>query len=298
MKVMARRTPETLADYLVVAITPALIGLMVGSLLWFLIEVFYGGDFRTLWVSSFFVLGIVGVSRIAIEEGYHRAQLFGFVLAAALGFVLPPKAWPLLALIWWSVHKLTWDCTVIDDDQDASGEGLLQTMGLDSGGGQSKTPPGTTVTADQLEATTSKEPTAEKYWWDRLFEPDRRPHAPGVWVVYFSLAALPLFGIGGWFVTDPETTPVCDGSTATRASPESGASRPVALGTGAGADASSILSSFSGGAQSQPSDLAVRHAPGSLDTGARPALRYRASSSLSCTALRESDGAASQNAPA
>jgi hypothetical protein len=200
---MARRTPETLADYLVVAITPALIGLMVGSLLWFLIEVFYGGDFRTLWVSSFFVLGIVGVSRIAIEEGYHRAQLFGFVLAAALGFVLPPKAWPLLALIWWSVHKLTWDCTVIDDDQDASGEGLLQTMGLDSGGGQSKTPPGTTVTADQLEATTSKEPTAEKYWWDRLFEPDRRPHAPGVWVVYFSLAALPLFGIGGWFVTDP-----------------------------------------------------------------------------------------------
>jgi len=76
-------------------------------------------------------------------------------------------------------------------------------MGLDSGGGQSQAPPGTTVTADQIEATSSKVPLPEKYWWDRLLEPDRRPHAPGVWVVYFSLAALPLFGIGGWFVTDP-----------------------------------------------------------------------------------------------
>ena len=25
---------------------------------------------------------------------------------------------------------------------------------------------------------------------------DRQPHAPGVWVVYFSLAALPLYGVG------------------------------------------------------------------------------------------------------
>ncbi|HYW77941.1 MAG TPA: DUF4129 domain-containing protein, partial [Thermoguttaceae bacterium] len=39
------------------------------------------------------------------------------------------------------------------------------------------------------------------YWWERLLiEQDRRPHTPGVWVIYFSLAALPLFGIGQWFI--------------------------------------------------------------------------------------------------
>ena len=30
--------------------------------------------------------------------------------------------------------------------------------------------------------------------------PKRRPHAPGVWIVYFSLAALPLFGLGQLFL--------------------------------------------------------------------------------------------------
>ena len=28
----------------------------------------------------------------------------------------------------------------------------------------------------------------------------RRPHAPGVWLIYFTLASLPLFGLGQWFV--------------------------------------------------------------------------------------------------
>ena len=42
------------------------------------------------------------------------------------------------------------------------------------------------------EATTSRdEPPG---WWQRFVERRRRPHAPGVWVIYFSLAALPLFG--------------------------------------------------------------------------------------------------------
>src|SRR6185295_13345175 len=56
------------------------------------------------------------------------------------------------------------------------------------------------VTPKQIEATTSNTPEPSPPWWETLWEPDRRPHAPGVWVVYFSLAALPLFGIGGWFV--------------------------------------------------------------------------------------------------
>src|SRR5262249_32389425 len=37
-------------------------------------------------------------------------------------------------------------------------------------------------------------------WWQRYQSYQqawrRRPHTPGIWVVYFSLAALPLFGLG------------------------------------------------------------------------------------------------------
>src|SRR4051812_30370047 len=205
-QLMPRRTPETAADYLAVAVCPVLIGLLVGSLMWFLVKVFLGGELVALWVMSFFVLGIVGVARIAVEEGYSRASLFGCALAGALGLVLPPKFWPVLALVWWAAYKLTWDCTLIDDTQDASGQGLLQQMGLDpSAPSTGNAPPGTTMRLGDVEATTATEPPRERSWWDMLLEPDRRPHAPGIWVVYFSLAALPLFGLGGWFVTDPGT---------------------------------------------------------------------------------------------
>jgi hypothetical protein len=37
-------------------------------------------------------------------------------------------------------------------------------------------------------------------WWGRFVERRRRPHAPGVWVVYFSLAAVALFGVGQLFI--------------------------------------------------------------------------------------------------
>lgn len=207
---MARRSPETLADYLVVAIAPLLIMLLVGSLMWFLVEVFYVGEHkgRLLWIMAMFVIAIVGIARISIEEGLAYASLFGWALAASIALALVRLVengliigGPIMALTWWAAHKLTWDCTVIDEDQDVSGQGLLQQMGLDpSAPTAPKSPPGTTTPAASLEATTSTEVPATPPWWETLWEPDRRPHAPGVWVVYFSLAALPLFGIGGWFV--------------------------------------------------------------------------------------------------
>src|SRR4051812_40824701 len=212
---MRRRAPETLADYLVVGICPALIMFLVGSLMWFVVEVFYLGEFkaRLIWVMVMYVMGIVGIARISMESGMERASLFGGPFAAVIalaimkfvsdGFII---AGPLMILVWWAAHKLTWDCTLMDDTQDASGQGLLQQMGLDSSAGSADpSPPGTTSRPGDIEAVTVEE-TPSSPWWERLFEPDRRPHAPGVWVVYFSLAALPLFGIGGWFV--PAADPV------------------------------------------------------------------------------------------
>src|SRR6185369_17245264 len=139
---MSRRSPETLADYLVVAICPVLIMLLVGSLMWFLVEVFYQGEFkaRMLWIMAMFVIAIVGIARISIEEGMARASLFGWALAASIAFVMSKLVADglvlggvVMVLVWWAAHKLTWDCTVIDEDQDVSGQGLLQQMGMDLG---------------------------------------------------------------------------------------------------------------------------------------------------------------------
>jgi hypothetical protein len=37
-------------------------------------------------------------------------------------------------------------------------------------------------------------------WWSTMIARRKQAHMPGVWVIYFSLAALPVFGLGQWFV--------------------------------------------------------------------------------------------------
>src|SRR5436190_10782613 len=152
------RREKTLADYVVIAISPALIMTLVGSLVFFLLELSYRGDFeiRVRWILGWFVVGAVLVARIAIQEGRAHANAFGGALVLVVGlavlrFVDAINAvvvvWILLAVIWWCSWKLTWDCTLIDEDEDASGEGLLEAAGLgagqspsgqDSGGGESR----------------------------------------------------------------------------------------------------------------------------------------------------------------
>jgi hypothetical protein len=101
-------------------------------------------------------------------------------------------------VIWLCSWKLTWDCTLIDDDEDASGEGLLQAAGL----------AGSKWDEDNRRVGSAYQPADEDSKIDAAgghsppyttigeSETSRRPHAPGMWVVYFSLAALPLFGVG------------------------------------------------------------------------------------------------------
>lgn len=213
---MSRRIPQTLADYVIVAISPALIMTLIGSLIFFLLEVFYQGEYsgRLKFIFAMFVMATVLIGRIAIAEGTSYAALFGMPLAVVSALAMArfvridgPLSgigwlvnWSLLALVWWCAHKLTWDCTLIDDSQDASGEGLLQTVGLESSAdGEDPTAVETAgETIDEPEATTVRY-SQPQTWWQRWLD-RRRPHAPGVWVVYFSLAALPLFGIGQWFI--------------------------------------------------------------------------------------------------
>ncbi len=85
-----RKPQKTAADFMVIALSPALIMALVGSLCFFLIEVFYrgpdGGSVR--WVMFWFVVAIVLVSRIAIEKSSEYAALYGLALAGG-GLALP-----------------------------------------------------------------------------------------------------------------------------------------------------------------------------------------------------------------
>jgi hypothetical protein len=213
---MPRRLDKALVDYLVIAIIPALVMALVGSLVFFLLAVCYQGQYeaRLHFIFAMFVMATVLVARIAMTDGAEYATLFAVPLAVAAGLAmlrfvtiqgpLAPLSWlinfALLALVWWSAHKLTWDCTLIDERQDASGQGLLDTAGLEGDRqGPSHRASEEEPQVPEPSGTTSREPPPRSFW-HRYVQHQHRPHAPGVWVVYFSLAALPLFGFGQWFI--------------------------------------------------------------------------------------------------
>ncbi len=191
---MAKRKPtQTLADYVAITISPALIMLLVGSLAFFLLDVTYQGDHagRFRWVLGWFVFAAVLISRIAIEQGSEHAFVYTAAFWIAILLVVfrfldnPLIGIVLLGIVWWCTKQLTYDCTLIDDSQDASGEGLLQVAGIDESA---------TETEASDEAPANDDEDSKK-----------RPHSPGLWVVYFSLAALPIFGVGQAFIPRSQT---------------------------------------------------------------------------------------------
>ena len=218
---MAGQPRPTLADYAVIAISPALIMTLVGSLVFFLVEVFYQGGHgsRLSFILALFVLAAVCVARISIEQGRGYAATFALplgvvVVIAMLRFVqfqgpLAPFSSlvniGLVGLIWWCADKLTWDCTVIDEQQDMSGQGLMQTLAWENThveGGARAT--GTQVEVEGRVGADANVGGASGGFWQRFDHGRRRPHAPGVWVIYFSLAALPIFGIGQGFLSQSD----------------------------------------------------------------------------------------------
>jgi hypothetical protein len=209
-----------LADAIAIAINPALVMALIGSLVFMLLEVFYQGQYeiRLQYIFALFVFAAVLIARISMEEGAERAVAFALPLAvvtllALNRFVQYPGGplagldWliniGLLGLVWWSAHKLTLDSTFVgDDDEERSGQGLLAAAGWERPAGDSA--------ADSFNEPAS----SERNWREPLHQAasprdrpgsstrDRseplgsRPHPHGMWVVYFSLAALPLFGLG------------------------------------------------------------------------------------------------------
>ncbi len=202
---------QTAADYVVIALSPALLIALICSLVYFLLEVFYQGEFqgRMRWILFFYVFGCVLVARVAMQtEIAARAPLYSLIMAVGtwvgLGMFVeyPPDmltvSWiinlGLVGLVWWSAQKLTWDCTFIDDKVDAGTRGLLQETGLEKG--SEPEPPPESEADDKLN------------WWERFVrfrDAQRKKHTPGAWVIYFSLVALPLFGLGQSLIPPDET---------------------------------------------------------------------------------------------
>ncbi len=189
-----QKPAKTFADYLVVAISPLLIMVLVGSLAFFLAQVFYRDEMvqGVRWVLFWFVLAIVLVSRIGIEQSKGHAAFYGVALALVTWAYLIYShttafvSAVILAITWWCAHRLTVDCTLIDEEEDASGEGVLSGLWQEL------------EKALQLpEAAQVARPTLPKLPPGMNLAKRNKPaRAPGRWVVYFSLAALPLFGLG------------------------------------------------------------------------------------------------------
>ena len=187
---------KTLADYLVIAISPVLIMVLVHSLCFFLVQVFYRGEAAgsVRWVLFWFVLAVVLIARIGIEQGDGHAMAYGLALAGATWFYLARVQSNvlfgaiLLGVVWFAAHKLTCNCTLIDDEADASGQGLLQSVARLPRLFQRLRRPGADTTAEPrfLAKTAASEKKAKA----------TSSQTPGIWLIYFSLAALPVFGLG------------------------------------------------------------------------------------------------------
>lgn len=155
--------------------------LLVGSLSFFLLQVFYRGAMAgsVRWVLFWYVIAIVLVTRIGIEQGSAQATIYGLGLAAVTWLYLvrthPAYLLGLLLLggAWWCARRLTIDCTIDEEEAEQAGQGVLSgTWSL-----KKATRPARSTGANKLEKR-------------------RETKRPGVSVVYFSLAALPLFGLG------------------------------------------------------------------------------------------------------
>ena len=226
---MARRPlPTGPADWLVLAVTPALLVGMVTCLLFFLLAVFYRGEFneRLHWILYFGVVGMVLIGRInLIEEIARRASLYSGILGllvviALIRFVPPPPGWPevghylfcavLVALGFWATRLLVADTTDINSETQIDGEGLLRAAGLeDDPAARLRRDVENRANRDSKKARSLQEGGEGDSETDSQFagsweKKQNRRKPPGVTVVWFSALALPVFGIGQGFIPAEE----------------------------------------------------------------------------------------------
>jgi hypothetical protein len=229
----ASRLRPTALDGLIAGLSPLLIIGMICSLVFFLVIIVYQGNYqqRLMYILGLYTLAIVLVARIAIEQS--RSLAFGYTallgtatLFVTLRFVsfqgiLAPFSLPIVAgfliLIGWLADRITFDCTLIDEQKEESGVGLLQSLGFLANPRNAVGPNAHKESAKRLTRPPSPPlplPEADKSPFignaargdglrtgSKNLDPSRqiskaKKHNPGIWVLYFAWMAIPLFGLG------------------------------------------------------------------------------------------------------
>jgi hypothetical protein len=195
-------------------VAPILIMLLVGSLLFFFIEVFYHGGYqaRVLWIFGLFVMAAVLISRISIEMGSARAYVYGLALGFATLMVTSVLFQfegvsigasflinlMLIAFVWWSASRLTWDCTLVDGSRDTSAQGLIELIRRNVTHPDRGEEVANSHSSQQASDSTPSDTAKSFNLIAFLF--GKSKNSPGLWVIYFSAAALPIFGFGQTFI--------------------------------------------------------------------------------------------------
>ncbi len=186
---------KSAADYAAVAVAPLLIFIMISSLANFLMLILYHGGYpqRVSWTLLMYTLGAVGIARVAIEQSRSYSYGYAGVLGIAaftvmLGLVNSPIfSLFILVVIAYLADVIVRDCTLIDDDVDASGQGLFDS--------------GRLFVKSQIRRQNSSLSDDD--------DEDREQgetHQPGRTVMYLALGALPLFGLGQFFLHNDTDT--------------------------------------------------------------------------------------------
>ena len=183
---------------------------MISSLANFLMLILYRGlNQRVSWTLLMYTMGAVCVARIAIEQS--RQYSIGYLAALALAaFVVMSRfvvggvifCAGILALIAYLSDRIVHDCTLIDESQDSSGQGLI-----DFGRGQLKRQFEDTESGNnpdsEIESTKEKQnANASQHKTGH----QKTGHQPGRTVMYLAMAALPLFGLGQFLLRSDSAT--------------------------------------------------------------------------------------------
>jgi hypothetical protein len=192
----AIKTNKTAADYAAIAVAPLLIFLMISSLANFFVLMFYHGAYpqRVAWTLLMFTLGAVGIARVAIEQDRTYSLGYAGVLGIAsfvamIRFVDSPifSAF-ILTVVAYLADVIVRDCTLIDESVDASGQGLVDS--------------GRMFIKSQMQQDASSENDQGAADAAR----NKKAHQPGRTIMYLALAALPLFGLGQFFLREDAAT--------------------------------------------------------------------------------------------
>ncbi|MEM6980148.1 MAG: hypothetical protein AAF539_10830, partial [Planctomycetota bacterium] len=182
---MGRRRVQSLADMAAIGLAPILIFVMLSSLASFVSTLVYKGQFpaRVSWTLLMYTMGTVALARVTIENDRKYAMAYATGLgAAALVTMLrffgdPIFSVLILAMIGILADRITHDCTIIDDSIDGSDRGLI----------------------DQWVISRNKQHSPHH-------QSGRGGHQPGRTVLWLALAALPLFGLGQFFLRSASET--------------------------------------------------------------------------------------------